>query len=394
MSVQRLPQYFTMHWKAIASYGGLCAVLAGALLWRLNNLVPGYSQSEVQTYQASLNLEGILDNPLNAPFLLLVKALTYIHPDSFLSVRVAAVACGLAVLVIFAVILGRWHDTRTALLGTLLFGLSAWFLHTARLGTPDILLFGIFVLMACGFWLKRTNNWLALLLCFLLTTALLYVPGMIWFITLGVIWQWKIIDHIFKKHLPVVTLAGFAMLGALAPLGWALYKNHALIKPWLGLPHNWPTPLEMIQNVLQMPFHFFVRNETNPVAWLGSAPILDVFCLTMFVLGGYLYLRHFRLARAPIFISVLVVALGLIMVGSSVTYSVIMPFVYLIIAAGVSHLLNLWFGVFPRNPIARGIGWGLAGALIAIVCAYHTIHYFVGWPQASATHEVFTLQKP
>ncbi|HEX9153475.1 MAG TPA: hypothetical protein VF809_01515 [Candidatus Saccharimonadales bacterium] len=394
MSVQRIRQSIVSNWRTIASYGGLFAVLGAALFWKLGSLLPGYSESEANTYLASTDVPGLLDNPLNAPFLLAVKAFSYIIPDNYLATRVVAVIFALCVLAVFAVALRNWHGQRTSIIGTLLFGLSAWFLHTGRIGTPEVLAYGVFVLVMCGFWLKRTNSWLALVSCFVLTAGLLYVPGMIWFIGLCAIWQWKVIDRIFKKHLVAVTVSTIAILGALAPLAWAMYKNHAIIKPWLGLPSNWPTPIEMIKNLLGVPYHLLVNNAADPVMWLSTAPIMDVFALTMFVLGGYLYLRHFRLARTPIFVGILFVLLGLIAIGSSITFSVIMPFIYLVVAAGVAHLLNQWFEVFPRNPIARSIGWALICIVIAAVCVYHLTHYFVAWPQTTATNDVFTLQKP
>lgn len=394
MSVQQLRAQITKPWHSLALYGGLLGVLAAGLVWKLQTLVPGYTEAEAQTLQASLDLGYLFDNPFNAPFLLITKALSYALANDLFATRVTAALFGSLTLVVFAVVLRRWHDTRTAVLGTLLFGLSAWFLHTARLGTPDVLFFGLFIVVACGYWAKQTGYWLALLSCFLATAALLYVPGMIWFVLLGIIWQWKTIDRLFKKHLATVTLAGIAVLAAVAPLVWALYRNTSLIKPFLALPAEWPAPLEIARNLLKVPFHFFVRNEANPAIWLGTAPIFDIFSLTMFVLGGYLYLRHFRLARTPLFIAIGALTLGLMAVGSSITFSVFIPFAYLVIAAGVAHLFNQWFMVFPRNPIARGIGWVLISILVALVCGYHLTHYFVGWPHATATHEVYTIQPP
>lgn len=394
MHVQRLRKQITMPWHSLALYGGMLGLLGAALYWRLGSLLPGYHQAELQTYQASLSLETILDNPLNAPFLIVVKALTMIIPDNLIVVRLAATLFGLITLILFAILLRRWHGTRTAILGTLLFGLSAWFLHTARFGTPEILLFGVFALAVCGFWLKQSKGWLAVLVCFLVTASLLYVPGMIWFIAVGAIWQWKALDRAFKRHLPTVTIGGLAMLGVLSPLAWALYKDHSLIRPLLGLPQDWPAPFEMARNVLEVPFHFFVRAESNPAVWLGTAPVLDMFSLTMFILGGYLYLRHIKLARTPLFMAIFAVTLALMVIGSPITYTIIIPFAYLIIAAGVSYLFDQWFVIFPRNPIARSIGWVLIGILVALVGTYHLVHYFVGWPHASATHAVYTIEKP
>lgn len=394
MNVKNVRLFISSRWNSIALYGGLFAVLGAALAWQLNTLTPGYSQAEADTYAASQSLSGIMDNPLNAPFLLLVKALSLFHPDSYLVTRVASALIGFAVLILFAVLLRNWYDRRATIIGTLLFGLSAWFLHVGRQGTPEVLLFGVFVLAICSFWLKHTNSWLALVVSFLAAAGLLYVPGMVWFVALGFLWQWRVIDRIFRRHLLAVSVSGLAFLVAIAPLLWAFYKDYGLLKPWLGLPQEWLSPMDMLQNIIAVPFHLFVRNGSNPAAWLGTAPILDVFALVMFILGGYLYLRHIKLARTPLFIGILLLTMALMVIGATISFSVVMPFVYVVVAAGIAHLLNQWFSVFPRNPIARLTGWSVVLVVVALALSYHVVHYFVGWPQASATHEVFTLQKP
>ena len=381
-------------WQPLAVYGAMALVLLAGLYWRLGSLLPGYSQSELGTYNAGMSLHNILHSPLNAPFLLLTKGLSYALPHNLVAGRLAATLCGVVVLLLFAALLDRWHNMRTAILGTILFGLSASFLHVSRAGTPEVLLFGLFVLTACGFWLKQTNHWLALLVCFILTACLVYVPGMLWFIVAGLLWQWKTIDQVFKKHLLTVTIGTLALLAALVPLGWDVYKDHGLIRPLLGLPAQWPTISAMIRNLLNVPFHLFIHNDVNPVAWLGTAPILDAFSLTMFVLGGYLYLRNIKLIRTPLFLTLLIAMAALIAVGGSITLTIIMPFVYLVIAAGIAYLTDQWFKVFPRNPIARSIGWVSVIILVAIACGYQLTHYFVGWPEATATHQVFTVENP
>lgn len=394
MSVQKIRDYLDTQWKAAVAWGVLAAGMLFVLFWKINSLVPGYAGSEVQAYQSSLSIHALLDNPLNAPYLLAVRALTYIHPGSYLATRIVSAVGGVLVLAIFAALLRHWHDDRTAIIGTLLFGTSAWFLHTARLGTPDVMLFGVFCLVACGFWLKHTKSWLALLACFLGVAWLMYIPGMVWFVVVGIIWQWKAIDRVFKHHLLVVAAGGLVFLAALAPLAWAFYKHTGLIKQFLGLPEHWPTPVQIVKNLFTAPYHLLVHNSADPVTWLGTAPIFSIFGLAMLALGIYMYLSHWRLARTPIFIMIFVVTAGLMAIGSPITYTVVIPFLYLMITAGVSYLLNQWFRVFPRNPLARGVGWGLAGLVIGLSCMYQLTHYFVGWPQASATHAVFTHQKP
>lgn len=395
MNARQLREYILPRWQPLALYGALAVVLGVALLWRLGSLTHGYSAGELATFQTATGpWKNLLANPLDAPFLLPVRALHYILHNNLIAVRVVAAAMGVVTLGIFAVVLRQWHNRYTTFFGTLLFGLSAWFLHTARLGTPDVLLFGIFALAACGYWLKQTLHWLPLLICFLLAIALLYVPGALWFVGLGVLWQWKVIDQVFKKHLLTVSLGGLVLLAALAPLGWAIFKHHSLALAWLGLPAHVPPVTDMLKNILVVPFHLFVHNATDPATWLGNASILDVCSLALFVLGGYMYLKRIKLVRVKLFLSCLIVTCVLIAIGSSVTFTIIMPLIYMVIAAGVAEMLGQWFEVFPRNPIARSLGWVSVALIVGLACAYQLTHYFVGWPEAAATRQAFTVQKP
>ncbi|HEX8762679.1 MAG TPA: hypothetical protein VF733_02855 [Candidatus Saccharimonadales bacterium] len=393
MSFAQTRNYIKTHWQVVLWYVGLFVVLGGALFWQLGSLVPGYSVGELASYESGTNLSKLLDNPFNAPFALAIKGVSYLIHDSLLATRLVAVGGGLLVLGAFAALLRHWHDNTTAILGTLLFGLSAWFLHIARLGTPEVLQFGVFLLVAAGFWLRRTNHWLALAVCFLLVVSLVYVPGMIWFIAVGLVWQWKTIDAVFKKHLVTVSLAGLVLLAALVPLAWSLYKHHILIKSWLGLPETWPAPLEILKNAAKVPFHLFVHNSANAETWLGTAPILDVFTLSMFLLGVYLYLRYGKLLRTRLFIVLGLMLTALMAIGSSATFTVIMPFVYLVAAGGLAYLLGQWFKVFPRNPLARSLGWAGISVLVGLACGFQLVHYFVGWPHVTATHETFFVKQ-
>jgi hypothetical protein len=383
-----------LHWRPLTLYSGLFAILATALYWRLGSLLPGYSQEELSTYQASLDIGTLLDNPLNAPFLLLVRGLLYLNPDSLLMTRIAATLFGIVLLGLFCWLLRQWHDNKTAVIGTLLFGLSAWFLHTARMGTPEILMSGVLVLTACGFWLKQRGSWLALLACFVVATLYLYVPGMVWFIIAGILWQWKTVDQAFKKHLLAVSLGGLVLLAAMVPLGWAIYKDMDLLFTWLGLPATFPNIVDVLKNIAAVPYHLIVANSSQPTLWLGRAPVLDVFSAGMFVMGTYLYLRTIRLLRTPLFITILVLGIILIGLGGPVSLSVIMPFVYLVAAAGIGYLLSQWLTVFPRNPIAKSLGILLIASVVGLVGVYHFYHYFIGWPEAQATHDVYNVQKP
>ncbi len=357
-------------------------------------MTPGYNSQEVDSYFASQSWQNWLDNPLNLPYLVLVKVLSLLHPHSFLVVRIASVMFALAGLMIFAKLLHSWQDMRTSIIGTLLVGTSAWFLHVARFGTPEVLSFGVFALVACAFWAKQSNNWLPLLLCLIGFAGYMYVPGMVWFLIFGAVWQWKVILRLVKDHVWVVAVALLALAIIIAPIIWSLYKTPSLILPYLGLPQQMPHVFEILKNVIRFPYNVLVHAPDNPALWLGRAPLLDAFSTAMFALGGYLYLRQYKLGRTPVFLSVILLTLVLSSFGGYVTFSVVIPFIYVLIAVGTSYLFDTWLMTFPRNPIARTTGWVLMTALLAVVVSYHLNHYFIGWPSADATAEVFKSIRP
>lgn len=388
-----LQTYIRRNWMSIVLYGLLFVFLGGLLFWQLGSLTGGYAAEESASVQATTSLAELLKNPLNAPYYLLVKALSYLVPDTLLATRIASTGLGALSLILFCWLVKQWHGPRTAILTTLLFGSSAIFLHTARLGTPDVLMLGLFMLIACGFWIKSRRSPLMLLLAFLLVAILLYVPGMIWLVVIGAAWQWRALDRAFKQRLGVVSIGAALFLAALAPLGWAFYKNMDLIKPWLGIPEPLPNIVEIGRHIVEVPMQLFIRHLPDPLYWLGTLSVFDVFTTVIFLLGGWRLLANIKLARTQLLVVILAISTVLIGLQSSITLPVLIPFMYLIVAVGINYLIREWYAVFPRNPIAKTLGMGLLSITIALACGYHLRHYFVGWPQTSATEAVFTVNK-
>lgn len=382
--------FVATYWRPALYYGALVGVV-GALFWfRLGTLTGGYSADELATLQASSGLRHIWDNPVNAPFTLLAYGLLYLGHHGLFFMRIAATVFGLLTLSIFFWLVRYWHGERSAIFGTIVFGCSAWFLHTARLGTPDVLLFMLLALAACAIWLKRTNSPVVLLLGFLLAASLLYVPGMVWLIVLGVLWQWRTIDRIFKRHLAMVSVGGLAMLAIIAPLGWAIYRSPQLAKVLAGLPaQGWPQPMDSLHRLALVPFNLFIRGPLDAQHWLGRLPVLDAFTIVMLGLGAYVYLRHWRLARVKLMATILILSGALICLGGAISLTILIPFIYVLIAAGIGLMLDRWYAVFPRNAIAQTVGIGLISLAVLATSWYGVRHYFIAWPNAPATRATF-----
>jgi hypothetical protein len=385
----RLRRVLTRHWKSISAYLLVFLITGSALVWQLKDLLPGYSKHEVAAYNASLHVHDIWTNPFNAPYHLVVHILNYVFPDNLITVRLTSVLIGWLSLLVFCALAYRWFGTRTALIGTLLFGTSGTFLHTARLGVPTACFFGIIGLVACGVWLRERKAGLAVILGIFLTTALLYTPGMVWFITLGLLWQWRYIDKAFKQHLGFVTLGGFIFIAGLLPLGWKLYKTPTLIRDWLCLPDSWSIT-HMLHNLIDVPLAIFVRGQVDPENWLGRLPVLSIFSVVAFILGAYVFYKHFKLARTKLFIVLALLGSVVIAVTNGATPLItLVPFVYMVVALGASRFIGMWLDVFPRNPIARGLGIGLFSVVLGVTSFYNLRSYFVAWPQATVTRNEF-----
>jgi hypothetical protein len=384
-------QFCIDHWRLLSLYGlVLITVLITATL-KLHTLLPGFSSTELQTYQSSTSLRTILHHPVNAPFLLVGWLIVKAHvAQPLLYFRMVSVALGLCTLAIFCGLLYYWHGHRVALFGTLLFGTSDWFLHAARLGTPSVLLFGLFLLIACGVWLQATKSPYAILALLLLSAGLMYVPGMPWLIGLSLIVSWKRLNDIFTKQLGLVSIGTILAIAMLAPLGWAIYQTPSIGKVLLNLPATgWPVPLTVLRHVAEVPLHIFVYGQGTPAFYLGHLPVLSVFTSVMFILGGYVYLRHVGLQRVKLLLTILITGTIVAGLGGSTDLGLLVPFLYFVASVGIGYLFSQWFSVFPRNPIAQMICVLCMLGVVLLVVTYNARTYFISWPNASETRAYF-----
>jgi len=392
----RIRSFVMKHWVVLVAVLGIIGVLSAGLLFRIDSLLPGgYSAHEVATYNNAASLKDIWHNPINAPYEIVVHILRSVFPGHLVTVRLTSIFVGWLTILIFFWLLFKWHGLRTALFGTLLFGTSSWFLHTARLGTPDVVLLGLFSIVACGVWLREHRAPGAVLLGLVISSLLLYTPGMVWFLGIGLLWQWSSIDRAFKHNKGSLGIGTLLFLAIVAPLLWHFYQHPAHIADWLCLPDSWAQPLHLLRNIIDVPLAVFVRGQANPETWLGRLPLLTVFSTVMFAIGGYVYMRHAKLARVKLF--VLLGILGSIVIGLSddkISLTVLVPFVYMVVAAGVGYLIEIWFNVFPRNPLARSLGALAVAAVVGITCVYNIRSYFIAWPQADITQALFQREKP
>ena len=397
MNTLKIRQYVNEHWQLIASYSGLFIVLMGVLVYRLGSLLPGFSSTELQAYKDSVSLRVIFRNPVNAPFEIIGRGIYQLHTkSSLLDFRVLSVLLGVTTLVIFCGLIHYLYGYKSAIIGTVLFGTSSWFLHIARLGTPEIMLFTSLWLYSCHIWLKATKNKYALLASLILSSVLIYIPGMIWLVIGGIIFNTKAIKKISKGSVWVFVASCTLSLILVAPLIWRIYRNLNTLKIILGFQKfGWPSPLSVVHNLIDVPLNVFVYGKYSPETWLSNLPVLGIFCGVMFALGVYIYItKKDKNSVKSSLLLVFIIGALVVSLNGLTTLSLLVPFIYLVVTAGISYMFKKWYGVFPRNPIAQGVGILAILTIVSLTVFYQTRQYFVAWPQNITTQQLFRISEP
>lgn len=365
------------------------------LFFRLGTLVPGISATESRTLSDSSSWQKLIDNPINFPYKFIEFGLIKWGRTGALELRSISAIFALGMICLFFYTLRRWYARRTAILGTALLVSSSWLLHFGRLAQPDILYSSLIAVLAYGTWLKNTKkSGLAVVVGGILAAILMYIPGLIWFVVIGGWWQRKIIF----KYYAIRSLSGFLFIFItsllLMPLIYGVVLNPEHIKSLLGLQLvGFPNIIDVLQNALNIPYQVFVHASFDPSTWLGQLPLLDIFAIVMLMLGTYAYYFLRDLDRARVMVGILGISTILISLHGGVSIIILLPFLYVLISAGIALLLQQWLTVFPRNPLAGLIGTVLVSLTVALSIYYNVNHYFIAWPNNPDTKKSFVVHE-
>ncbi len=387
-----ITSFVSNYWGLILSTLAYTSIALGLFFYKLATIVPAFSTDEISRRNQVASLHAIKTDPFYAPHSLPQFVLQHFHHKGPLAMRSISAIVSIIIVVCFYYVLTKWYTRRIAILGTLLFVSSSWFLHLGRLATIDIMYSAVFILFAGGVWLGQHKTKPAGLMLFaLIAVGLLYVPGMLWLIVPLAIWQYRRIGSVISymswwQYLLMIVF----VLGLLTPLGYAIYKQPSLYKMWLGLPEHWPTLSQAGRNLLHIPSQLLWHGPNDASRWLGRLPLIDWFCAVMFAVGVYAYWFKLHLDRAWLLIYVAIIGTILITIGGPVLMTLFIPFIYLVIASGVALMLQQWFTVFPNNPFARHLGTTLLVLAVFASCLYQTTHYFIAWPHTPETKAAFT----
>ncbi len=395
--LRNITKFMTNHVRALTFLTLALAVVSGLLLYRLGTIVPGLSPIEQASSRAIYGGNGLYHHPFDLP-LGIVRSVVFSltnHHGAFLS-RLPNTLFGLMSVGLVGVLIKFWHGNRTAVLATALYACNAWLLHISRLASNDVLyMWAIPLLLVIQLLMLRYGQRRLVLFGSMATCGLLlYIPGMIWFVILSLYWQraaiqagWMQFTRQWQQGLYL--LSGLVWL----PLLIARISSLNSLKTWLGLPQHFDISL-IGHQLAFIPVHLFIRGPIDSQRWLGHAPLLDIFSLTVVLTGIWFYVNHFRATRSRLLGSYCLVGIVLVAFGGPVGLSVLVPLLYFFAATGIAYLLHEWLRVFPRNPIARKLGIGLVALAVLVSCSYNLRAYFVAWPHDQTTLSTFAILQP
>ncbi|MBA2279061.1 glycosyltransferase family 39 protein [Candidatus Saccharibacteria bacterium] len=360
--------------------------------YKLGSLTPALSEPEVATVQASDSIAEIFENPVNGPYKIVMYVVTRVTTKT-IAIRMISALVGAIAIVLFFLISRKFMRTNIALAASLMFGTSSLLLHYARLATTDIMLLSLLVLVGVGYLLRFDKHVLPvwLLACFVIGASL-YVPGLVIFIILGAIWQLRRVRQSFNQLSPLAIAACALIFSILSmPFVVSLIRDPNTWRAFLGLQSMFESVPEIFKEIGQVILSIFVISPNDPVYWLGKQPMLDIFTSVMFLYGLFAVTRYYKLDRIWVLAGVFLVAI--IWIGLSAnhhTIIVLLPFIYFVVGYGIELLIDQWFDVFPRNPIARWLGIILLISVIGSAVNFNLQRYFIAWPNNQATKSAFT----
>ena len=398
-------------WRTILTIlvGGL---LIGGLLWfqlgtlTSNEFAPieintlheaGATSSFFNTTFYTFNSYGIrmlLDNSLFLPLKLPIFVLSHLGINDIVALRSVASFYGLLSVVIIFSLMRRLFTKRIANIGAILVVTSSWFLQSSRIISPVVMyLFSmslILLIVALLRFEKRQKLTATLITISLASVA--YTPGLIILFLLLCFWQRKdalrIIKNIPKWFLVMLILTFFILV---SPLFYSMIYGNLGVVSYFGLP-SMIEPIEWLKRLVFIPIYIFIRGPLEPTFNLARLPLLDVFSSVLLLLGVYSYVAKIKKQKnTRIALTVIIFSSVMIALNGPLLLPLLLPLVYLFIATGVALLLQQWFTVFPKNPLARSLGVILLFLALATISFYHCKRYFVAWPNAPATKTVFRI---
>ena len=378
---------------------GTALALVGIYLlfiWRIGDLPPNFSPLEKAAVLDSSSIKNIVDNPLNIPHKLVQYGVQELFGVSTTSMRLVSAFFGLLATICFFLICKWWFKSTIAWFASALFIFSPWLIINSRSADTAIMFLSSITIIAAYLWLQSSDKQhdFALISLALAAMLSLYIPGVVWITIVGALAVQKPLYSAYKQSAAVVRyVLPIIMTLLITPLAYAVVYDPRLLKQLLLIPDQLLSPVDSLTAIVWSGLGVIWRTRDNLPTTLGTLPVLDALCVVLFIVGCFWLLSEYRRRRTYWLFGTLAVSIVVIGLNrQALLLMLILPAIYIIIAAGLNFLYKEWFTVFPRNPLAKWVGIGVIVIAVTISCIYNVRYSLVAWPRSPETTSYYVIQ--
>lgn len=296
------------------------------------------------------------DSVVNLPYYLLQRLSFLLFDVSTLSIKLPSIILGaLTVIGIFA-LTRSWFGRHIAIITTISAVATAQFLFLIQDGTPFIIFSFITIwLLAASTFITRVHlfsTFWKVIACVLMAVAL-YIPLGIYLVIALIITASLhphiryVIRRVSRTRLIIAVALGLA---AVAPLVYAIVLQPSVALTLLGIPADGLHLPDSITQAGQTLFGFLSTSDSYLLRPLYSLGLALLICI-----GAYRLLTVKHTARSYTVLILSAFLIPLVLIDPTHATS-LFPIAVIMIAMGVSLLIQKWYKLFPRNPYARIAG--------------------------------------
>jgi hypothetical protein len=372
----------------------LALLLAVLTLHNIGSGPAAMDNAEAAAKKASYSLTAIKNNPVNAPHDLLSLAIHKSGLSWLVSQRLGSVIFSLISLLAVTFILRSWFGRGIGMMGALLFLATPLFLISSRQGTPVVMYLSIAIIMAVYIWtLRAQNKDLGLVLLFVISALAFYTPGIaLWLAGAAAISRKKLTDTLSLVSPAAITAAILMGFLLLVPLALALVSNWHLVRLLVPLPAQFAEPLTILKETVWMALAVFVKTPYHTDLILARLPILNIVQDALLIFGGY---ALWQAAPKKLMAFIAAAVFAIIAAGVNNDLSLLtlalVPLA-IIVCAGIRYLYIEWLGVFPLNPVARGLALTMLWAAVIIQLLFGIRYAVAAWPVTKDTKAAYMLK--
>ena len=371
MKNQTLTNWIIYRWRYVLGYGALIILFVLAVIGASLYAPGGLSQHEIDMIGVTNQID--LSKPstyavTNLPFHLLQSIPITLSQVNIFAVKLPAIILSITVAVSLFFLLRRWFRPNVAILSMLIMVATGQLIFLSQSFTPGILyvLYTTLILLFSSLIIQRAKYSQLWKIALGITVGLSMFTPYFWYINLGLLIVALIHPHprhflLRRKYRASWTPAIVISLAIIAAATYLGFTNIEFGKATFGIDS---LNFDLLANTKTL-LHTYLW--VTPVVTSGQImPIMDFAALALIAFGFIRTIHEHSTARSYMIWIWLLLALPLLLVRPDLATIVTVP-LFILLAIGVETLLREWYGLFPKNPYARGVGLVLIIGLISVM---------------------------